>query len=132
MRTARAVITMAGVLTVLAGCTYYNSVYNAGRLYDEAERLRRAGQDSISRVRYLDVVRRTAEAYRAHPESEWAGEALFLLGRSRLRLGEPRAAQSALRKAASVSPDASMRSRVLVYLAAALADRRARGGARKR
>ena len=122
MKTARAPITIAGVVTLFAGCTYYNSVYNAGRLYDEAEALRRAGQDSISRVRYLEVIRGTAEAYRARPESEWAGEALFLLGRSRLRLGDLRAAQSALREAVRVSPNASMRNRVLVYLAAVLAE----------
>ena len=122
MRIARVAITIAGVVTLLAGCTYYNAVYNAGHLYEEAERLRRAGQDSISRARYLDVIGRTAEAYRARPESEWAGEALFLLGRSRLRLGELTAAQTALREAVRVSPDATMRSRVLVYLAAVLAE----------
>ena len=57
MRTARVAIAIVGVVTLLAGCAYYNTVYNAGHVYDEAERLRRAGEDSISRVRYLDVIR---------------------------------------------------------------------------
>lgn len=122
MSNHRAAITLVGAVISLASCTYYNSVFNAERLYEQAERSRRAGQDSLSRVRYLDVISRTAEAYRARPESDWAGDALFLLGRSRLRLGELRAARAALIEAAALSADASTRSSVTVYLAAVLAE----------
>jgi hypothetical protein len=108
---------IAGFVLILSGCTYYNSVYNAGRLFAEAEGHRRAGRDSISELQYLDVIRKTGQAYRARPQSEWAAEALFLLGRSRLRLGELRAAGAALEEAATRADDPVLRSDVQVYVA---------------
>jgi hypothetical protein len=87
------------VVVLTAGCAYHNAIYNAERLYREGERLRRAGLDELAAERYREVVRKTADAYRARPDADWAGEALSLLGRSRLRLGESGAARSALEEA---------------------------------
>ena len=110
---------LLGVMLFASGCAYYNAIYNAERSYDEAEAHRRAGRDSLASQRYQDVVRKAARGYRRDPEGEWGDDALFLLGRARLRLGEIRAARAALEEAAEKSESAEMRLAVLVYLALA-------------
>lgn len=105
----------AGALGI-AACAYHNVLYNADYLFSEGEAARRAGQDSLATTRYLDVVRKTGEALRDRPGSEWADEALLLHGRARLRLGELREARAALEDAAQSSPAVAVRARV--YLAA--------------
>jgi len=108
---------LVGAAPVLAGCVYYNSIYNAEQVYDEAERHRRAGRDSLASARYQDVVRKAAGGYRRDPSGAWAHEALFLLGRAQLRLGELIGAQAALEQAAALAGDPAARARALVYLA---------------
>jgi len=102
-----------------SGCAYYNSIYNAERSYDEAEAFRRAGRDSLASEAYQDVVRRAARGYRRDPEGEWGDDALFLLGRAHLRLGDIRAARAALEQAVERAESAEMSLAVLVYLALA-------------
>ena len=100
----------------MAACVYHNVLYNADHLFSEGETARRAGQDSLATARYLDVVRKTGEALRDRPGSEWADEALLLHGQARLRLGELREARAALEDAAQSSPAVAVRAHV--YLAA--------------
>ncbi|HUP51456.1 MAG TPA: hypothetical protein VM198_03195 [Longimicrobiales bacterium] len=104
---------------LLTACTHYNTLYNAERLYRDAERDRLAGRDSLALAQYRDVIRKTADAYRSRPEDERAAATLFLLGRAQLRAGEPRAAALALEEAARHATEPGLRPEVLVYLAAA-------------
>lgn len=110
---------LLGVMLFASGCVYYNAIYNAEQSYEEAEAFRRAGRDSLASQAYRDVIRKAARGYRSDPEGEWGDDALFLLGRARLRLGETRAARAALEEAAERSESAEMRLAVLVYLALA-------------
>lgn len=121
-----ALLLAAGIVT---GCVYYNTIYNAERLYAEAEDHRRAGNDSLAALRYQDVVRKAAEGYRRDPDGEWADDALLLMGRARLRLGELRASQAALREAAALAQDEPTRLSALVYLGSGLAEAGHRGEA---
>lgn len=111
---SRGGLVMAALL-LATGCSYYNVIRNAEVLFVEAEAHRRAGRDSLSVTRYLDVVRKTGTAYRARPDAEWAEEALFLLGRARLRLGELRAADLAFDEASSRSAGSDLSSEILAY-----------------
>lgn len=108
---------LVGAAAILSGCTYYNTLYNAERLYREAERHRRAGRDSLAVPLYRDVVRRTAEAYRARPNDERAPRLLLLLARARLQVGELGAARSALEEAARTARERGLRSEIGVDLA---------------
>jgi len=108
-----------GAVTLLFGCTYYNTLYNSERLYQDAERHRLAGRDSAAVAQYREVVRKTADAYRSRPEDEQAPELLFLLGRAQLRAGDARAAAVALDEAARRATEPGLRPQVLVYWAAA-------------
>ena len=100
---------LLGVMLFASGCAYYNVIYNAERSYDKAEAHRRAGRDSLASQSYRDVVRKAARGYRRDPEGEWGDDALFLLGRAHLRLGEIRAARAALKEAAERSESADTR-----------------------
>jgi hypothetical protein len=112
----------------MVGCSYHNVIFNAERLYVDAERLRHDGLDSLADSRYREVVRKTGEALRARPDSEWADEALFLLGRTRVRLGELREARAALEEVVERS-DGEMRGSAQVYLALVRAHLGDRSGA---
>lgn len=107
-----------GVVALLGGCVYYNALYNAERLYDEAERHRQAGRDSLATASYEDVVRKAARGYREEPKGPWADDALLLLGRARFRLGELRGARAALEEAATLAEDESVRLSARLMLGA--------------
>jgi hypothetical protein len=101
-------------------CAYYNGIYNAEGLYEEAERLRLSGADSLARARYEDVVRKAAKGYREDTMGPWADDALYLIGRARLRMGELSAATAALSQAAQQTSDEQIRLGATLYLGAAL------------
>jgi tetratricopeptide (TPR) repeat protein len=107
-----------GLLLALAsGCAYQNVIYNADRLFRQAEVDRRAGRDSAAVAGYRDVVRKTGEAYRAQPRADWAEEALLLLARSRLRLGEYAGAAAALDEVEARLPTPAVRREIGLHRA---------------
>lgn len=116
MRAARATGVMALCFT-FGACAYHNVIHNASRLFEAGEDHRVAGRDSLAVALFEDVVRKTGTAYRARPESDWARDALVLLGRSHQRLGDLRAARAAFEEAAELRGDPSTRGDVGVYLA---------------
>lgn len=118
MSVGRMLLVLAAVIS--SGCVYYNGIYNAQNLYEEAERLRLSGADSLALARYGDVVRKAAKGFRKEPEGPWADEALYLLGRARLRMGELQAARLALHQAADRTSDEQLRLGALLYIGATL------------
>jgi tetratricopeptide (TPR) repeat protein len=112
---------VAAAVTLLCTCTHYNTLYNAERAYLSAERDRVAGRDSLALAQYLDVVRKTSDAYRSRPDDDRVAAILFLLGRAQLRAGDARAAAAALERAADLATEPGLRPEVLVYLAVAQA-----------
>ncbi len=118
MRVAGLLLVAAAALS--AGCVYYNGIYNAQNLYEEAERLRLSGADSLALARYGDVVRKAAKGFRDDTEGPWADEALYLLGRARLRMGELQAARAALDQAAQRTSDEQLRLGAILYIGATL------------
>jgi len=113
-------VALAGVVALLAGCVYYNALYNAERLFSEGEAHRLAGRDSLASVRYQEVIRKAARGFRSEPEGPWADDALLLVGRARLRLGELRAGRAALRDVADRAEEPEVRLGALLYLGASL------------
>ena len=105
-------------LPVLGACAYHNVIHNAQRLFETGEDHRQAGRDSLSAFHFQEVVRKTGEAYRARPDSDWACDALVLLGRSQLRLGDLRAARAAFQAAGRTEGPCESRRDLDVFLAA--------------
>ena len=114
----RSILVIAAALS--SGCVYYNGIYNAQNLFDDAERLRLSGADSLAFSRYEDVVRKAATGFRRDTKGAWADEALYLIGRSRLRMGELQAARAALLQTAEITDDEQIRLGALLYMGAAL------------
>ncbi len=109
-----------GVAALLAGCVYYNAIYNAEHLFQEGERDHWAGRDSAAAARYEEVISKAADGYRREPTGPWAAEALYLMGRAHFRRGRLVAARAALREAANDAADRTMRLDALCYLGATL------------
>ncbi len=110
---------LAGVVLLWAGCVYYNALYNAEHVFAQGEAERAAGRDSLARARYLEVVEKAAKGYRMEPTGEWADDALLLLGRAYLRIGDLRAARATLERAEQITDDDQVRLSARVYLGAA-------------
>ena len=125
----RAGAALTGILVIGTACTYYNnSLYNAEHLFEDAERHRREGRDSLAAPLYADVVRKAAHGFRSDPEGGWAYEATFLLGRAHLRSGDFEAARAAFRHNGRLANTPDERLSALVYigiLEAAAGDRAA-------
>lgn len=106
------------LLLLLVGCAYFNSLYNARRLFSEAEADRWSGRPSQARTKYDQAIQKAASSFRSDPEGRWADDALVLMGRAYLQRGEYEKARGALRHALEISRDEKMRARARVYLGA--------------
>lgn len=110
---------LAVALVVVSGCVYYNAIYNAQRLFQEGEGHRRQGRDSLAAARYAEVVRKAADGFRRDPEGAWADDALLLMGRAYLRLGELREGRAALEAALGRAGEEPVRLQALLQLGVA-------------
>ena len=114
----RAFLFSAGVSGLLAGCVYFNTLYNAKELYRETELARLAGQDSALAERYGEVVDKATRGYRADERGKWSDDALLLIGQAHLRRGALVNAEEALERALAVSDDPVVRRQATLYLGA--------------
>jgi hypothetical protein len=110
---------LLGAASVLSGCLHYNTLYNAERLYQQAELHRQAGRDSLAEPLYRDVIRKTADAYRGAAPDERLAPTLYLLGRAQLRAGDVWASRLALERAALHAGESSLAAEIDIYLAMA-------------
>lgn len=100
----------------LGGCIYFNSLYNAQRVFQEAEGHRWAGREAEARALYDSVVIKAARSYRKEPTGPWADDALYVLGRAYVRRGDWKEAREALELAAELTDDEAIRYGALLYL----------------
>ena len=90
------------ILTLTAlglACAYYNTLFNAKRLYEKAERIRvesdQADLPKSAGKLYKDVVKKTAKVLKFYPQHSCVDEALLVMGMAFYRQGEY---EKALRK----------------------------------
>ncbi|HSG08682.1 MAG TPA: hypothetical protein VLA36_09995 [Longimicrobiales bacterium] len=112
----RRIPVLVGLVVLAGSCVYYNALYNAEQLFTEGTRADREGMDSLARVRFSEVVLKAAKGYRQEPAGEWADDALLLLGRAYLRLGDLRNARGALEQASAQATDDDVRLAADLYL----------------
>lgn len=94
----------------IAGCAYFNALYNANRLFDRGRKEIRAGNESSGRTALAEAIRKAERALENHPESRWADDALLLIVRARLLRGEyAGAAEAANRLEGMAESDAGRR-----------------------
>jgi hypothetical protein len=81
------------VIAFGAGCAYFNLFYNAETAFEEGERL---GEDvdprdrptQPQRTQYQRAIRKSQMLIDEYPDSDHVDDALFLMGKSHLRLNE--------------------------------------------
>ena len=118
----RAGLPLLALSLLSTGCAYHNVIHNAEGLFRAGEVARRSGQDSLAAVHYGEVVRKTGTAYRDRPDSDWACDALILLGRSHLRLGYLRAARAAFEQVGGDARSCRRSEDMEVYLAVVMSE----------
>lgn len=112
------VLALAAALTGLAGCAYFNAMYNAKRLFREAERAAAAGQMPQAEIYWGQSIARAANSYRQSPRGRWADDALYIIGRAHFERGDYRAARGALTELLEFTKDESMAAGARAYLGA--------------
>ena len=116
MRRARRPWALVSALALSGGCVYYNGLYNARSLYDQGERARLAGRDSVARGAYREAVEKAERSYAADPAGAWADDALYLMGRAQLRQGDLVRARASLEEAVHLTEDPDVRLGAALYL----------------
>lgn len=104
----------------LAGCGYFNSLYNANSRFADAERAATRGDQVAARRAYNDAIEKAAVSYRRYPDSRWADDALLLLGRARFALAQDERVAAAMSRLLRETADEDVRAAAHAYLGAAL------------
>ncbi len=108
-------------LPLLAGCVYFNTLYNTRDAWDRGERARLSGDEVAAQAAYLEATEKAGRAFRKDPEGRWADEALYTLGRAYLHLGRWHDARESLLAAIELSDSDAMTRGAHVYLGATYA-----------
>jgi hypothetical protein len=103
---------------VAAGCAYYNGLYNANRLMDQAETAREQGRSGEARALYAQAAVKAESVAVRYATSKWRDDALLLWGQSLRRGGECVEEVQPLQLAVDSSPDATLRERAALELGA--------------
>lgn len=128
MRT-RIPLSLLAILALVqaSGCVYYNTFYHAKAAAREAELLREARPlDSDPGARETSLLERVVEksgrVLRLHPDSEWADDALLLLGTALYHQGKLESAEERLTEFLALYPDSELAPEARFALGAVLLD----------
>jgi TolA-binding protein len=67
----------------MQSCAYFNTLYNARRMYREAEKLGTSESNARERrEKYKEVVKKCSQMIQDYPKSRWVDDAMFLMGTS--------------------------------------------------
>lgn len=123
----RLTVTLIALLALAAvsGCVYYNTFYHATEAAREAELMRQArppGTDpSPAEAELLDrVVEKCGRVIRLHPDSDWADDALVLMGEALYRQKKYDSAEERFTEFVTHYPESELRPKAEYYLAAVL------------
>lgn len=108
---------LLGAAMFLVGCAYYNGLYNANRLADDAERAEREGRPDEARSLWAQAASKAESVAVRFPDSKHRDDALLVHGRALTAIGQWAQAVSPLRVAADSSVDPDLRSRARLLLA---------------
>ena len=121
-------VLLVTALSLHAGCVYYNTFYHARAAAREAELLREArAPDALPGPAEKDLLKRVAEkcgrVLKLHPESEWADDALLLLGTTHYHQGRYESAERRLTEFLMLHPDSELLPDAEYMLASVLLER---------
>jgi TolA-binding protein len=92
MKVRKGCIGLVAAAALCAGsisCAYYNTLYNARKIYREAEKSSAtSGSSREQREKYQKVIEKCAKVITEYPKSRWVDDAVFLMGMALLRQQE--------------------------------------------
>ena len=101
-------------------CTYFNTLYNAERLFAEAERAASQGDRTRARSIYQVAIEKAAKGLRKDPDGRWADDALYLIARAHYGRDDFPAARAALERLLATTTDREIRVGALTLLGATM------------
>ncbi len=121
-------VLLVTALSFLAGCVYYNTFYHARSAAREAELLRESSApDAPPGPAERELLERAAEkcgrVIKFHPDSDWADDALLLLGTIRYYQERYDSAERRLTEFMLLHPDSELLSEAEYMLASVLLER---------
>ena len=114
---ARRILALLAIAT-LGGCAYYNALYNAKRLYRDAEAASDRGDAQLAEAAYRESLEKAARSLERDPEGRWADDALLLVAQNHFALGDCAAARAALGRVLRDTRDEALSARARAYLGA--------------
>ena len=109
-------------VALLSGCAYYNAMYNARRLSDDAVKAESEGRNFDASTIWGQVTVKAETVIARHPDSKYAPEAYALMGRAHARLGNCTRARPALESALASKLDSALALDTELRLAGCYAD----------
>lgn len=118
-------------LVFLCGCAYFNTFYNANKLFNEAEKLRteKGGSEERAAPQYDACIKKCLDLLRYHPNSKYVDDALYMIGVSHFHRGEYVQAQASFRDLLEGHPESDFAERALFHMGLASLAMGDRGGA---
>lgn len=112
---------IAGSGLTASGCVYWNTMYNAKKLFKNAEKQNNpefgGTKMTANRRLYEDAIAKAAKVVQKHPKSKYHDDALFLIGVSYFRIENISKSESAFRELLAVHPKSEFVEESQLYLA---------------
>lgn len=118
MRRALPLLSVVAAAIGLSTCAYFNALYNAQRIFGEAEASARRGETLTADGRYRDAIEKAAKSFRTDRDGRWADDALFLIGRAHFEREAYGEARGALSRAMELTDDDGLRNGARAFLGA--------------
>lgn len=115
-----AAVVLLAILVCGVGCAYYNTFYNAKRLYREAQETPRPKDGAVSRAvqdKYDEVIKKCEQLIETYPTSKHVDDAILLIGKCLYEMEEY---DDALAKFAELNesfPDSKLNREAVLYKA---------------
>ncbi|UCH82730.1 MAG: tetratricopeptide repeat protein [Candidatus Latescibacterota bacterium] len=114
------VLVTAAILSAGLGCAYFNTFYNAKRLYKEAEEMPRGKDGEVPRVtkdKYEESIRKCEMLITNYPKSKYVDDAILLIGKCFYEIGQYDEAIIKFNELRENFPDSKLNKEGRLYLA---------------
>ncbi len=116
MRRTTVAVSLLSFLGVVAGCAYFNGLYNANQLVEAAARAEREGRIGEARSLWSQVAVKAESVVVRYPNSKYHDDALVLQGRAMSNVGRCQDAVEPLQAALDTSPDTTLKQQANILL----------------
>ncbi len=124
VRIRRHVLTLAALVSVAAGCAYYNTFYNAKQYFRQAEEQRlkrRTDRPSQAEIQnYQKAIEKAGKVIQNYPNSRYVDDAILLMGKAFYWRDQLGSAQRKFEELLTYFPDSELAPEAQLWLARCL------------